>query len=100
MTQRAVPHTRLAPQRRPGVRDGFGWHVPMALVALSEIPVVAGSLRRLEIADGRQLLPTSPRVDASPAPPVVQVVAAALYAFFGACRFSAPLRRRHLVGKR
>jgi uncharacterized membrane protein len=95
MTQRTVLHTRPAPQRRPGVRDGSGWHVPVALVVLSLIPVVAGSLRLLEVAGGPQLLPTNPRIDASPAPVVVHVLAAALYAFLGAFQFPARLRRRH-----
>lgn len=94
MTQRTVPHTRPAPQRRPGVRDGSSWRVPLALVILSLIPVVAGSLRLLEVAGGPQLLPTNPRIDASPAPVVVHVLAAALYAFLGAFQFSARLRRR------
>jgi uncharacterized membrane protein len=64
-------------------------------VALSVIPVTAGSLRLLEIAGGPQLLPTNPRIDASPAPVVVHVLAAAVYAVFGAVQFSARLRRRH-----
>jgi hypothetical protein len=78
MTQRTVPGTRPAPQRRPGVRAGSSWRVPAALVVLSVIPVVAGSLRLLEVAGGPQLLPDNPRIDASPAPLVVHVVAAAL----------------------
>ena len=45
MTQRTVPDTRPAPQRRPGVRGGSSWQVPSALVVLSLIPVIAGSLR-------------------------------------------------------
>ena len=35
MTQHTVPHTRPAPQRRPGVRGGSSWQVPLALVVLS-----------------------------------------------------------------
>ena len=35
MTQHAVSHIRSAPQRRPDVRDGSTWRVPMALVVLS-----------------------------------------------------------------
>jgi uncharacterized membrane protein len=93
MSQRTVPHTRPAPQRRPGVQGGSSGHVPLALVVLSLIPVIAGSLRLLEIAGGPQLLPTNPRIDASPAPVVVHVLAAALYAFLGAFQFSARLRR-------
>ena len=61
---------------------------------LSIIPVVAGSLRLLEVVGGPQLLPENPRIDASPVPVVVHVVAAALYAFLGAFQFSARLRRR------
>ena len=49
-------------------------------MVLSLIPVIAGSLRLLEIAGGQQLLPTNPRIDASPAPVVAYVLAAALYA--------------------
>jgi hypothetical protein len=67
MTQHTVPHTRAAPQRRPGVRKGSSWRVPLALVVLSLIPVVSGSLRLIEVAGGPQLMPTNPRIDASPA---------------------------------
>jgi uncharacterized membrane protein len=63
---------------------------------LSVIPVVSGSLRLLEIAGGPQLMPTNPRVDAIPAPVVVHILAAAVYAVLGALQFSARLRRRHL----
>jgi uncharacterized membrane protein len=96
MTQRAVPHTRPAQQRRPGVRGASNWKGPLALILLSLIPVIAGSLRLIEVAGGPQLLPTNPRIDLSPAPLVVHVLGAALYAFLGAFQFSARLRRRHL----
>jgi hypothetical protein len=69
MTQRTVPNTRPAPQRRPGARGGSNWQVPLALVVLSLIPVVSGSLRLLVVAGGPQLMPTNPRIDASPAAP-------------------------------
>jgi len=93
VTQRTVPGARPAPQRLPGARDGSSWGIPAALVVLSIIPVVAGSLRLLEVAGGPQLLPSNPRIDASPAPVVVHVVAAVVYALFGAVQFSARLRR-------
>jgi Predicted membrane protein (DUF2306) len=94
MSQHTDQHTRPAPQRRPGVRGGSSWQVPLALVVLSLIPVIAGSLRLVEIAGGPQLLPTNPRIDASSAPVVAHVLAAAFYAFLGAFQFSARLRRR------
>jgi uncharacterized membrane protein len=96
MTTHTAPQTRPAPQRRPGARDKLSWSVPLALVVLSLIPVVSGSLRLLEVAGGPQLMPTNPRIDASPAPVVVHVLGAALYAILGAFQFSARLRRRHL----
>ena len=80
MTQRTVQHTRPAPQRRPGVRDKSSWSVPVALVVLSLIPVISGSLRLLEVGGGPQLMPDNPRIDASPAPVVVHVLGAAIYA--------------------
>ena len=76
-------------------RGGSSWRVPLALVILSLFPLVAGSLRLIEIAGGPQVLPTNPRIDASPAPLVVHVLAAAVYAVLGAFQFPARLRRRH-----
>jgi len=73
---------------------GSSWRAPAALLALSAIPVVAGSLRLLEIAGGPQLLPANPRIDAVPAPVVVHIVAAAVFAILGVFQFSARLRRR------
>jgi uncharacterized membrane protein len=64
-------------------------------VALTTIPLVAGSLRLLEVAGGPQVLPTNSRIDASPAPLVVHVVAAAVFAVVGAFQFPARVRRRH-----
>jgi uncharacterized membrane protein len=73
---------------------GSSWRVPAALLVLSAIPVVAGTLRLLEIAGGPQLLPANPRIDAVPAPVVVHIVAAAVFAILGVFQFSARLRRR------
>jgi uncharacterized membrane protein len=64
------------------------------LILLSAIPVIAGSLRVLEIAGGPRLLPVNPRIEAVPAPVVVHIVAAALYALLGSLQLSARLRRR------
>src|SRR5918995_1760884 len=96
MTTTAITQTRPARQRRPGAGAKSSWPVSVALVALSLIPVISGSVRLLEVAGGPQLMPTNPRIDASPAPLVVHVVGAACYAIFGAFQFSARLRRRHL----
>jgi uncharacterized membrane protein len=91
-----VPGTRAARQHQSGAGAGAGssWGVPAALVILSLVPVVAGSLRVLEVAGGPQILPANSRIDAVPAPVVVHIIAAALYAMLGAFQFSARLRRR------
>jgi uncharacterized membrane protein len=93
----AASTARPASRGRPG-RPGGGssWRVPTALIALTVIPVIAGSLRLLEIAGGPVLLPTNPRINASPTPVVVHVVAVTLFALLGAFQFSTRLRRRHL----
>jgi hypothetical protein len=95
MTQHAAVDTRPAPQRRPGSRNGSSWRVPTALVALTIIPLISGSLRLLDIAGGPRLLPANPRIDTSPTPLVLHVVAAAVYAVGGAFQFPARLRRAH-----
>jgi hypothetical protein len=96
MTQSTVQRTRPAPQRRPGGRKESSWRIPLALVILSLIPVLTGSLRLVDIAGGPQLMPANPRLDASPAPLVVHVLGAFVYALLGAFQFSARLRRRNL----
>ncbi|HEY3558192.1 MAG TPA: DUF2306 domain-containing protein [Kribbella sp.] len=75
------------------VRQG-SW-IPFALVALTLIPLVSGTLRLVEVAGGPVLLPDNPRIDASPAPVVVHVVGAATYAVVGAFQFSTRVRRTH-----
>jgi uncharacterized membrane protein len=72
-----------------------GRWVPVGLVALSAIPVLAGTTRLVEILGGPELIPTDPRFAASPVPLVVHVAAAVGYAVLGAFQFSAGIRRRH-----
>jgi uncharacterized membrane protein len=79
-----------------GVVAGASWGVPVALIVLSLLPVIAGSLRVLEIAGGPHLLPANPRIDAVPAPLVVHIIAAAVYALLGSLQFSGRLRRRRI----
>jgi uncharacterized membrane protein len=49
----------------------------------------------VEVAGGPQVLPTNPRIDASPAPVVLHVVAAAVFAVVGAFQLPARIRRSH-----
>jgi uncharacterized membrane protein len=95
MTLQTALDTRPAHPRRPGSGDGSSWRVPAALLSITVIPLVAGSLRLVEVFGGPQLLPTNPRIDASPIPLVLHVLSAAVYAVLGAFQFPARIRRRH-----
>lgn len=91
-TPRPEPHPSTA-ETGTALAARTSWGVPAALIILSLIPVIAGSLRVLEIAGGPQILPANPRIEAVPAPVVVHIAAAGFYALFGALQFSARLRR-------
>jgi uncharacterized membrane protein len=71
----------------------IGW-VPFALILLVVVPAITGSLRLVEIAGGPHLMPANPRITASPAPVVVHIVCAVVYAIVGAFQFAPGLRRR------
>ncbi len=79
---------------RPG-RGGAPWQAPTTLLIISIIPLVSGALRLAEVAGGPQLMPVNPRIAADPAPVVVHIVAATVYAILGAFQFPTRLRRRH-----
>ncbi len=68
--------------------------VPFALVALSLIPVLTGSLRLGELAGGPHVMPANARFDASPAPMIIHIAGVIPYALLGAFQFSEGLRRR------
>ena len=71
-----------------------GWRVPAALVALSLIPVLAGTARLVELGGGPEIIPADARFTTSPLPVVVHISCAATYALLGALQFSAVIRRR------
>lgn len=75
-------------------RDWSSRWVPLALIGLVLIPLVAGSLRLVELSGGAHQLPVNPRITASPLPFVVHIVSALGYAVLGAFQFSSRLRRR------
>ena len=71
-----------------------GWRGPAALVALSVVPLVAGTLRLVELAGGPALILADARFTASPLPVIVHIVSAAVYALLGALQFATGFRRR------
>lgn len=78
-------------------RDGRspGWPVPLALVALSAIPLTAGTLRLVQLAGGPEVMPADDRFTGFPAALVVHLVGAAVFALAGALQFVPRFRRRH-----
>jgi uncharacterized membrane protein len=69
--------------------------VTAGLVALSLVPILAGSARLVELSGGPDLLPL--RVgDPSPVPLVVHIVSVIVFAALGAFQFSAGIRRRRI----
>jgi uncharacterized membrane protein len=73
--------------------DSARW-VPFALVALSLVPAVTGSLRLGELFGGPHVMPYNPRIEASPLPVIVHLASVIPYALLGAFQFSSRLRRR------
>ncbi len=72
-----------------------GWLVPAALLMLTAIPLAAGTLRLVQLAGGPELIPADHRFASFPAPLVLHIVGAALYAVGGAFQFVPSFRRRH-----
>ncbi len=82
--------TTITSTRRASAR----W-VPFALIVLSLIPAITGSLRLVGLAGGPALMPLDGRIDASPLPVIVHIATVIPYALIGAFQFSSRLRQRH-----
>ena len=72
------------------------WLIPAGLLALSVIPIAAGSVRLMQLGSGVEVTAENARFFASPLPVVLHIVCSAIYCVLGAFQFSAGLRRRHL----
>ncbi len=76
------------------------WPVPAALVVLSAIPLMAGTLRLVQLAGGPQLIPADGRFASFPLPLVLHITGATAYAVAGAFQFVPRFRRRHTAWHR
>lgn len=72
-----------------------GWPVPVALIALSAIPLVMGSLRLVQLAGGPELIAADERFATFPLPVVLHVLGSATYVLLGSLQFVPRFRRRH-----
>jgi uncharacterized membrane protein len=74
---------------------GPGWPVPVALAALSAIPLIMGSLRLVELAGGPALIAADERFASFPLPVVLHVLGSAIYVLLGTLQFVPRFRRGH-----
>ena len=89
-TTRTSPPRLVPPRRRVPT-----WRVPLALAALSLIPVIAGSVRLIDLSTGSAHMPQDAHHPDMPVALIVHIVSATVYSLLGAFQFSAGLRRHH-----
>jgi uncharacterized membrane protein len=70
------------------------WLVPAGLIALSLVPVAAGSARLVELAGSPEATEANARFVSTPLPVVLHIVGATVFCLLGALQFSTTLRRR------
>ena len=70
------------------------WLIPGALIALSLVPAIAGTVRLAQLAGGAAVTPENARFFAAPVPVMVHIPAAIVYSIVGAFQFSPSFRRR------
>lgn len=70
------------------------WLVVSGLLALSIIPITAGSVRIMQLASGAEVTPENARFLTKPLPFLLHILSATIYCVLGAFQFSTNLRRR------
>ena len=70
------------------------WLIPAGLIALSVIPVAAGTVRLVQLGGGAEITPDNARFFAAPLPVVLHIISASLYCIMGAFQFAPGFRRR------
>ena len=70
------------------------WLIPAGLIALSFIPIAAGTFRMVQLGVGAQITPDNARFFAAPLPVVLHIISTVIYCVLGAFQFSPNFRRR------
>jgi Predicted membrane protein (DUF2306) len=70
------------------------WWVPAALVTLSMVPALAGTIRVAQLATGAQVTAENVRFFHAPVPTLAHIVGATVFCVVGAFQFVPSLRRR------
>jgi uncharacterized membrane protein len=83
------------PPQQPRLARTRAWPLPAALLTLAAVPVLAGSLRLVELAGGPDLIPADDRFAGLPLPLVVHIACALVFAVLGPFQLLPRLRRTH-----
>lgn len=70
------------------------WLIPAGLIALSFIPIVAGTFRVVGLGSGAEITAENARFFAAPLPAVLHIISTVIYCVLGAFQFSPSFRRR------
>ncbi len=70
------------------------WGIPAGLMALSAIPIAAGTVRLLQLASGA-VTPENARFFDSPLPAVLHIAAVTLFSLLGALQFAPRIRNAY-----
>ena len=70
------------------------WLTPAGLIALSVVPVVAGTFRLVQLGVGAEITPDNARFFTAPLPVVLHIVSVTIYCVLGAFQFAPGFRRR------
>ena len=71
------------------------WKMPLALLAISAIPLAAGIARLAGLAGGPENSTDNARFFAAPGPVIGHILSAGLFSILGALQFSSTLRQRN-----
>lgn len=80
--------------RPQSIRRRPEWLVPAGLIALSLVPMVAGSARLTQLATGAAVTAENARFFDSPVPVIAHIVGSSVFLVLGALQFAPSLRRR------
>lgn len=70
------------------------WLIPTGLIVLSIVPMLAGTIRLVELFAGAPLTPANERFFDAPLPITLHVISSVVYGLLGAFQFSPGLLRR------
>ncbi len=70
------------------------WLITAGLIALSFVPVAAGTFRLAQLGGGAEITPDNTRFFTAPLPVVLHIISVSLYCVLGAFQFAPGFRRR------